>query len=102
MSPMFFRTSYQRSGTTSGGVDCSRSTKIVVAPGRVKLRTRSRWRVSCSLRSIRSVTCSSVSSSVAPGQAAETIIVRKVKAGSSARPSRRKASEPATSPATMK
>jgi hypothetical protein len=39
------------------------------------------------VRSSRSVTCSSVSSIVAPGQAAETTMVRKVKAGSSLRPS---------------
>jgi hypothetical protein len=33
MSPMFLRTWYQMSGHRDGGVDCSRSTKIVVWPG---------------------------------------------------------------------
>ena len=32
MSPMFLRTWYQTSGTSAGGVDCFRSTKIVVWP----------------------------------------------------------------------
>ena len=32
MSPMFLRTWYQTSGMSSGGVDCFRSTKIVVCP----------------------------------------------------------------------
>jgi hypothetical protein len=54
------------------------------------------------LRSIRSVTCSSVSSIEAPGHAAKTIIVRKVKTGSSARPRRRKEIVPATIAAIMK
>jgi hypothetical protein len=44
---------------------------------------------------MRSVSCSIVSSSVAPGHAAWTTIVRKVKTGSSARPSRMKAMPPA-------
>ena len=34
MSPTFLRTWYQMSATASGGVDCFRSTKIVVWPGR--------------------------------------------------------------------
>ena len=35
MSPMFLRTWYQMSGTFCGGVDCFRSTKIVVCPAMV-------------------------------------------------------------------
>ena len=35
MSPMFLRTWYQTSATASGGVDCFRSTKIVVWPATV-------------------------------------------------------------------
>ena len=32
MSPIFLRTWYQTSGTAAGGVDCLRSTKMVVWP----------------------------------------------------------------------
>jgi hypothetical protein len=60
---------------------------MVVTPARVKLRRKSRCGVSCSLRSSRSVTCFSVSSTVAPGHAADTTIVLMMKVGSSARPS---------------
>jgi hypothetical protein len=35
MSPTFLRTSYQRSGTTAGGVSPRRFTKIVVMPALV-------------------------------------------------------------------
>ena len=80
---------------TSAGVLPSRSTKIVVLPARVKLRSRSTCGASWSVRSSRSVTWSSVSWSVAPGQAAPTTMVRIVNAGSSARPSLKKAPTPA-------
>jgi hypothetical protein len=63
---------------------------------------RSKWGVSCRVRSSRSVTCCRVSSIVAPGQMAETTIVRTVKAGSSFRPSFTKAKAPATSATIMK
>ena len=56
-------------------------TKMVVTPARVKLRRKSRCGVSCSLRSSRSVTCLSVSSTVAPGQAACTTMVLMMKDG---------------------
>ena len=88
MSPTLLRTWYQMSGTLLGGVLPFRLTKIVVEPARVKLRRKSRLGVSFNVRSIRSVTCSSVSSRVAPGQPACTTMVRKVNAGSSLRPSR--------------
>ncbi len=68
-----------------------------VTPALVKLRRKSTFSTSCSLRSSRSVTCSTVSSSVAPGQFAWTTIVRKVNGGSSLRPS----VEYETAPATM-
>ena len=58
-----------------------RLTKIVVTPALVKLRRKSRCGVSCSLRSSRSVTCFSVSSTVAPGQAACTTMVLMMKVG---------------------
>ncbi len=51
---------------------------------------------------MRSVTCSTVSSSVAPGQAACTTIARKVKAGSSLRPRRKNDRLPASTAASMK
>ena len=51
---------------------------------------------------MRSVTCRTVSSSVAPGQAACTTMVRKVKAGSSLRPRPKKERLPATTAAIMK
>ena len=71
-----------------------RLTKIVVTPARVKLRRKSSFGVSCSLRSSRSVTCFSVSSTLAPGHAACTTIVLMMKVGSSLRPSRKKAKTP--------
>ncbi len=86
MSPIFLRTSYQRSGTCSGGVEPLRLTKMRVTPALVTLRRKSTFSTSCSLRSRRSVTCSTVSSRVAPGQFACTTIVRKVNGGSSLRP----------------
>ena len=70
------------------GVLPFRLTKMVVTPALVKLRRKSRFGVSLSLRSIRSVTWSSVSFRVAPGHAACTTIVLKVNAGSSLRPRR--------------
>ena len=87
MSPTFLRTSYQVSETSRPWVLPTRSTKMVVVPARVKLRRLSRFGTSCRVRSSRSVTCCMVSSSVAPGQIAPTTMVRKVKGGSSARPS---------------
>lgn len=75
------------SGTSLAVALPFRLTKIVVTPGRVKLRMKSSCGVSCSVRSSRSVTCCIVSSSVAPGQAAETVIVLMTNEGSSLRPS---------------
>ena len=72
-----------------------RLTKIVVTPARVKLRKKSRFGVSCSVRSSRSVTCLSMSSTLAPGHAACTTIVLMTNDGSSLRPSRTKAKSPA-------
>ena len=53
------------------------------------------------LRSIRSVTCCSVSSMVAPGHPAWTIMVRKVKGGSSSRPRLKNEAMPASVTAIM-
>src|SRR4030095_9774164 len=45
MSPTFLRTWYQMSGTSAGGVESLRFTKIVARPALVKLLTESRlWR----------------------------------------------------------
>jgi hypothetical protein len=74
----------------------------VVTPARVRLRSVSTPGNSCSLRSIRSVTCWAVSSSVAPGQAACTTMVLMVKAGSSLRPIPTKAAIPARTATIMK
>jgi hypothetical protein len=73
-----------------------RLTKIVVTPARVKLRRKSSCGVSCSVRSSRSVTCLSMSSTLAPGHAACTTIVLMTNEGSSLRPSFTKAKRPAT------
>jgi len=51
---------------------------------------------------MRSVTWLTVSSSVAPGQAAETTIVLIVKGGSSARPRLKKASTPAATETSIR
>ncbi len=83
------------SGTSLAVALPFRLTKIVVTPARVKLRRKSSFGVSCSLRSSRSVTCLSVSSTVAPGQAACTTIVLMMKAGSSLRPSPNERNDPA-------
>ena len=88
LSSTLLRTSYQRSGTRLAGVSSRKLTKMVVLPGRVKERTKSRLGTCWMVRSSRSVTCRMVSSSVAPGQAACTTIVLMVKAGSSLRPIR--------------
>ncbi len=102
MSLTSLRTCCQIAGISGAVTEPFRSTKIVVEPARVKLRRLSRPGSSCSLRSIRSVTCCSVSSIVAPGQAACTTIVLMVKDGSSLRPRLKKAATPATTATIMK
>ena len=102
MSPMLLRTWYQVSSTSRPVVAPSRLTKMVVTPGRVKLRMKSRCGVSSRVRSSRSVTWSIVSSMVAPGQTAFTTMVRTVKGGSSARPSRKKELAPASEAASIR
>src|SRR3974390_3588457 len=72
-----------------------------VEPARVKLRRKSRFGVSLRVCSMRSVTWSSVSSRLAPGQAAWTIIVLKVNAGSSWRPRRKYDIRPAATVISM-
>ena len=68
---MFLRTWYQTSGTSDAGVDvCLRVDEDRSLPRRrVAADTLSRWLVSCTVRSRRSVTCFNVSSTVAPGHA---------------------------------
>jgi hypothetical protein len=102
MSLTSLRTCCQIGGISGAVTSPLRSTKIVVTPARVKLRRVSRPGTSCSLRSIRSVTCLAVSSSEAPGQAAWTTIVLMVNAGSSFRPSVRNAVTPAITATIMK
>jgi len=95
MSPTFLRTWYQTSAIDAGGADAR------------DRRRSSSGRRSCSCgpcagsgllqRALEALgDCFSVSSTVAPGQAAATTIVRIVIAGSSARPRRRNDSVPAT------
>ena len=93
MSPTFLRTLYQTSAISAGGADLLQIDEDRRLPGRRVAADGSRWRVSCNVRSSRSVTCFSVSSTVAPGQAAATIMVRMVIAGSSPRPRRRNDSD---------
>src|SRR5215469_7956398 len=83
------------SGMSLAAVLSLRLTKIVVTPARVKLRKKSSFGVSCSVRSSRSVTCLSMSSTPAPGQAACTTMVLMTKEGSSLRPSRKYETTPA-------
>src|SRR5262249_51226834 len=96
MSPMLLRTWYQMSGTSLARVLSLRLTKIVVTPARVKLRRKSRFGVSCSVRSSRSVTCLSMSPTLTPGHAAWTTMVLMTNEGSSLRPSRTNANSPAS------
>lgn len=87
MSPSFLRTWYQIPGTSRGGAVSSSSSTIRDSPGLEWLWVHLKYGVSCSFFSIRSVTCLSTCSAVAPGHRVRTTMARNVKSGSSRWPS---------------
>jgi hypothetical protein len=96
MSPTFLRTWYQMSGTLPLGsvMVFSRLTQIHASPGFDALIRLSRYGVSCSLRSILSITCCSICSALAPGHSTRIGMLRMVQSGMSVWPRFRNATVP--------